>query len=283
VNTPANVSNVFPVACSLAGRRIGFLGAGQIGTSMVRRLMGAGAELRVHTRRPEAHADLRAAGARLLTDLRALGAGNEIVISCLFSDAQLQAVTPDLSAGLQPGSVLISHTTGSPTTTRALAAALSRRDVGVVEAPFSGAQAAVQAGRLTVMLAGAPEHLDRAEPVLRAYANSITRVGPIGTALVIKLLNNLMFTANVQLALDLARIAEQLDFPLSDVIAVLGESSGATRALAYLGEFGTPAALRAEVQPFLRKDMAVCATVADALGVDLGLLGEVVQRGPLDL
>jgi len=272
-----------PEVPSLAGRHVGFVGAGQIGAPMVGRLLAAGAHVRVHTRRPEARAALTAAGAEVVDEVRAVGTGSEIVISCLFSDAQLQSVASELNAGLEPGSVLISHTTGSPNTTRALDATLSATGKGLVEAPFSGTPAAVDAGQLTVLIAGAADSVDRVEPVLRAYAGTILRTGKIGTALMLKLLNNVMFTANVQLSLDLVRVAQQLGLPLADVFAVLEKSSGSTRALSYLKEFGTPEAFRSEVQPFLCKDLNVCDVVVDELGVDLGMLGEVAHGPNLNL
>jgi 3-hydroxyisobutyrate dehydrogenase-like beta-hydroxyacid dehydrogenase len=265
------------------GMRVGFVGAGRIGTPMVQRLVGAGFPVSVFARRPEVRERLSSAGAHLVADVGAVATGNDLVICCLYSDDQLLAVADDIVPQLEPGSVLVSHTTGSPNTISTLAVTARRHGADAVDAAFSGTADDVRAGALTVLLGGRAESVDRCEPVLRAYAGTVIRTGRLGSALTLKLLNNVVFAANVQVALEVARFAEQVDIPLADVLAVLHSSSGGTKALDYLAAFGDAAAYAQQVRPFMVKDVAVYEQVATSIGLDLGLLGAVVQGGSMDV
>jgi 3-hydroxyisobutyrate dehydrogenase-like beta-hydroxyacid dehydrogenase len=267
----------------LAGRRIGFVGAGRIGSPMAQRLAGAGAEVTVYARRADVRDELAAKGCRTVASLAELGTDNDLVISCLFSDGQFESVADELAGRLAPGSVFVSHTTGSPATVQAFAERLADRDVQVVDAPFSGTPEHILDGTLTVLLGGAPDAVERVEAAVRSYAATVIHTGDLGSALVLKLLNNVVFAANVQLGLEVARLTKKAGIPMSVALEVLENSSGGTRALSYLSTFASAAEYAAQTRPFLVKDVAVCEAVAETMGLDLGLLGTVVRDGPLDL
>jgi 3-hydroxyisobutyrate dehydrogenase-like beta-hydroxyacid dehydrogenase len=272
-------------ASSLAGRRIGFLGAGQIGAPMVRRLVEDGAELTVFARRPEVRAELAAFGARTVASIADLGSDHDLLISCVFSDAQFESIADEVAAVLAPGSVFASHTTGSPTTLRRFAARLAAdgRGAHVVDAPFSGTPDNIRAGTLTVLLGGADDDVRRVEPVVRSYAGTVVRTGELGSALLLKLVNNIVFAVNVQVGLEVAHLADELGVELASVYDVLAASSGGTRAVEYMARFASPQSYADEVAPFMVKDVAACEAVAGEMGVDLGLLGRVARAGRLDV
>ena len=270
-----------PDSRPLAGLRAGFVGAGRIGAPMVERLAAAGAHVTVFARREEVRRGLSAAGARTAGQLADIAPGSAVVISCLYSDDQLAEVADAIIPRLEPGAVLISHTTGSPAVVRDLAPMVRERGADIADAAFSGNADDVRAGRLTVLLGGQDNAAARAEPFVRAYAQTVIRTGGLGTALVLKLLNNLLFAANVQLSLEAARVAQELGLGLAELDAVLRCSSGGSTAMRYLAAAGDPAAYASQVRPYMVKDVDLCETVAASVGADLGLLGTVARHGPL--
>jgi hypothetical protein len=68
-----------------------------------------------------------------------------------------------------------------------------------------------------------------------------------------------------------------------ELLAALAVCSGGSNASSYVQTAGTLAAFAEAATPFLRKDVAACLTAAEAAETDLGLLGDVVTAGPLDL
>jgi 3-hydroxyisobutyrate dehydrogenase-like beta-hydroxyacid dehydrogenase len=177
---------------------IGFLGAGQLGEPMVNRLLGAGHEVLVYARRPDVRDRLAAQGATLADTVPELAAASDVLISCLFSDAQLLELGsgPDgFVANAKSDALFVSHTTGTVTTLQDLAAT-SPTALEVLDAPVSGTADHIAKGELTVLVGGPSEAVERARPVLEAYANPIVATGALGSALSIKLINNLLFAAN---------------------------------------------------------------------------------------
>ncbi|MGW5715191.1 NAD(P)-dependent oxidoreductase [Amycolatopsis sp. NPDC003865] len=250
---------------------IGFVGAGHLGEPMVERLLGAGHEVRVYARREEVRERLAAAGAEPADSARGLR-GCDIVVSCLYSDAQALEVLPEIMARHM---LVVSHTTGRPETL----AALAGHGAAIVDAAFSGTAEAVRAGRLTVYLGGEPDHVASAREVVSAYADPVIETGPRGSAMRVKLLNNLLFAAISQVTLrglETARAAGIDENVLLDVLAV---SSGGSRAAQYIAARGGAEKYAAAVTPFLRKDLAACQDT----GAGLAELLTVAHMGPLDL
>jgi 3-hydroxyisobutyrate dehydrogenase-like beta-hydroxyacid dehydrogenase len=264
---------------------LGFIGAGQMGEPMVRRLLSTGHDVQVFARRDDVRNRLRGHGATLAASVPELCSRSDILISCLFSDAQLKELSDGpqgVVANARPGTVLVSHTTGSVSTLADLAAA-SGGGLRVVDAPVSGTAEDIGNGTLTVLLGGPADAVQLVTPVLGAYADPIIATGELGTALHIKLVNNLLFAANSQLVAAATELGQRLGVDAARLLAAVQVCSGASTASSYVHRIGGLEPFAAGVAPFMRKDVAVCMAVANQAGTDLGLLGTVVSKGPLSL
>ena len=180
---------------------IGFVGAGQLGEAMVSRLLGAGHDVLVYARRPEVRESVTSQGATVADSVADLARQSDILISCLFSDAQLNeaGLGPDgFITNAKPGSIFVSHTTGTVATLTALQDSDPSPPV-ILDAPVSGTVDNIVAGTLTVLLGGPSDAVELVTPVLAAYADPIVPTGELGSALAIKLVNNLLFSCNAQL------------------------------------------------------------------------------------
>lgn len=262
--------------------RIGFVGAGRMGMPMIRRLVAAGHSVRAVGRNPAAREAVTAAGAIALGSTAEAGEQADAVVICVFTDDQVRAVC--LESGLLDtmprDSVLIVHTTGSPDTATAIAAAAGRQ---VVDAPVSGGPHNIADGTLTVFLGGAPAAIDRARPVLAAYADPVLPVGALGNGQRVKLVNNALFAAQIGLVTEAVRLAGQLGLAESEVLTALPHASSSSRALLGVAGKGSVAAFAESVGGFVRKDVAVARELADHLGSDLGLLDAAIRAavGPI--
>lgn len=269
----------------MTSTRIGFVGTGHIGEPMVERLLADGRhEVSVFARREEVRQRLHSRGA-VLVDAAADLADHDVVIACLFDDVQLIEVISPIIARMRPGSIVVSHTTGSPTRVRHLAELGAPRGVTVVEAPFSGTPAAIRRGALTVLLAGDDAAaLDRTADVVSAYASPVHQVGPLGAGLVAKLLNNALFAVCSQATLAALAVGRQLGVDESAFLGVLADCSGGSAAAHYIARSGQTATDYSERLPrYLVKDLDSVESVADELGVDVGDLLAAARRGPMDL
>ena len=264
---------------------VGFVGAGKMGEPMVLRLVAAGHRVQVYARRPEVRERLAAAGAVPVESIAAVGRDAGVVISCLFSDAQLLelAAGPDgLLANTAPGAVVVSHTTGTVSTLTKLTAEFPNGPT-LVDAPVSGGAHDIEAGRLTVLIGGPDDAVARARPVLACYADPVIATGGLGTALNLKLINNVLFAANAQLVAGAVELGKSLGVRDTSLFEALSHCSGGSRAAGYVQSAGGVGSFGKVVAPFMRKDVAACIEAAADRGVELGQLREVAQNGPLDL
>lgn len=265
---------------------VGFIGPGRMGRPMVDRLLAAGHPVTVHARRPEVCDALTAAGARVVGNAREAAAAGDVVLACLFSDAQLveAAEGPDgILAGLRPGAVLASHVTGERATVVRLAEAAAAVGADVVDAPVSGTAEDISGGKLTVLLGGEAAAVRACSAVCSAYAGSVLVTGPLGSALAVKLVNNLLFAAHAQLGLEAVALGRALGLEPSMLLHGLGACSGRSHAVTVLGGLPTPGHFEVAAGPFLRKDVAACEAELRSSGTPAGLLLDVVRAGTLDL
>jgi 3-hydroxyisobutyrate dehydrogenase-like beta-hydroxyacid dehydrogenase len=252
-----------------------------MGLPMVERLAAAGHDLVVYARRAEAAADLARRGIGHTAELAEAAAGADVLLVCVFSDEQLTEIANSLAAALPDGAVFASHVTGRASLLRSLADRY--RAVHVVDAPVSGSADDIRAGRLTVLLGGAPAARARAAEVVRAYADPVIEAGELGTALAVKLVNNFLFAANTQVLAEAVWLGEELGVAPGEMLSALNHMSGGSQVTRRAAEGADMASFAVRIGPFMKKDVAVCLEQAAERGVDPGLLIEVVRRGRLEL
>jgi 3-hydroxyisobutyrate dehydrogenase-like beta-hydroxyacid dehydrogenase len=264
---------------------IGFIGAGQLGEPMVSRLLAAGHDVLVYARRPDVRDRVLSQGAAVADSKADLARQTDILISCLFSDAQLKeaGLGPDgLIANAKPEAVFVSHTTGTLSTLEGLRDSHPSPPV-LLDAPVSGTVENIDTGTLTVLLGGPSNAVQMVTPALASYANPIVQTGELGSALAIKLVNNLLFSCNAQLLAAAIQLGQSLGVDADALLSTLQVCSSASHAAAQAHRVGGIENFNERATPFLRKDIAAALEAAGEAGVDLGLLGVVVESGPLAL
>ncbi len=175
--------------------RAGFVGVGNIGKPMARRLVAGGLQTTVFDIVPAALAELVAAGARRAASAREVAAAADVVGVCVRDDADVHAVVcgqEGLLAGAAPGLVIAIHSTVLPRTVREVAEIAAARGVAVIDACVTGGAAGAEQGRLTYMVGGDAAHVERCRPVFATCAEKIVHTGALGTGAATKLCNNLM-------------------------------------------------------------------------------------------
>lgn len=241
---------------------------------MVRRLLSAGFDVCAVGRTPEKAAALTAAGAETAGTVMEAAHGADAVVVCVFTDAQVRetCLASGLLGAMREGSVLIVHTTSHPRTLQEIARRAALIGVSVLDAPVSGGPHDIAAGRLTVFAGGHRATVERARPVLDAYADPVLRVGPVGSGQSVKLVNNALFTAQIGLVAEAARLGRGLGLDEAMLLDALGHGSSSSRALAGAASRGSADRFVTDVREFLAKDVAVVREVARSLGARLGAL-----------
>lgn len=207
--------------------------------------------------------------------------GAQLVMLCVGNDDDVRAVVygeQGVLAQMQPGSVLIDHTTASADLARELAAACAAKGIGFLDAPVSGGQAGAQNGALTIMLGGDAADFQRVEPVLRHYAKSARLLGPAGSGQLAKMVNQICIAGVVQGLAEALHFAKCADLDAKAVLEVISkgaaqswqmENRGATMVD---GQFDFGFAV-----DWMRKDLSITLNEARRNGAQLPVTALVDQ------
>jgi len=179
----------------MSKERIGFIGVGLMGHGMARNIVEKGWPLTVLGHRNRAPVeDLKARGAAEATSARDLAEKSDIVVLCVTGSPQVEAAIngPDGLASAGKPLLICDCSTSEPSSTIRLAAELAPKGITLIDAPLSRTPKDAEAGTLDVMVGGDPAAVERAWPVLDAFAQRIVKTGPVGTGHTMKLLNNFL-------------------------------------------------------------------------------------------
>lgn len=256
--------------------RVGFIGLGSQGGPMARRIVQAGHETTLWARRPASLEPFADTAAKSVGSPAELGAASELACVCVVDDADVRQVVDGergILRGMKAGGVIAIHSTVHPDTCRELASRAAEHGIALVDAPVSGGGMGAEAGTLLVMVGGADEDVARCLPVFETYANPVVHLGPVGAGEVAKLLNNLLFTANLATAASTLSLGENLGVDPVRLGEVLGHGTSNSFALGRISSAGGNVdRIAHHAGELLRKDVGLVAGLADGAGVDAGVV-----------
>jgi 3-hydroxyisobutyrate dehydrogenase-like beta-hydroxyacid dehydrogenase len=219
---------------------VGFVGLGVMGGRIARRLLRAGHTVTGYNRTRAKAEWLLAEGLRPADSPRAAVEASDITFSMVTGTAALRAVTegPDgVLAGLGPGKVYVDMSTVSPSVSRELAGKVAERGAAMLDAPVSGSVVTLEEGRLSIMVGGDREVVDRVLPVLRDIGPTVTHVGPGGRAVLMKIATNLSLAVQMVAFSEGVLLAEKAGIPRETAVEVLLQSVIASPMVRYRGPF----------------------------------------------
>ena len=208
---------------------VGFIGTGNIGAPMARRLIGAGHALVAFDRSPGALAAVVGAGAAASGSPREVASRCEVVFTSLPGPVEVASVVEGrdgLLAGASPGAVHVDLSTSSFAAVRALAEVEAAAGVTLVDAPVSGGSAGAERGTLTVMASGERAAFDRVRPLFAAFARSVFHLGESGSGTLVKLINNAIFLCAGLVAQEGFVLGAKAGLDPARLLEVLKTSSG---------------------------------------------------------
>jgi 3-hydroxyisobutyrate dehydrogenase len=260
--------------------RVGFIGLGSQGAPMARRIIEGGFPTTLWARRPATLEPFADTPATIAQSPAELATSSDLVCLCVVGEADIEQVVngkDGLLAGLKPGSVIAVHSTVHPDTCKALAKTAASKGVSVIDAPVSGGGPAAAAGRLMVMVGGEADAVERCRPVFETYADPVVHLGELGSGETTKLLNNLLFTANLGTAATALSLAKSLGVAPERLTEVVSRSSGNSFALNAIGGSGGLDRLAGLAGKLLQKDVRLVVDLAEQVAARGGAVLEAAD------
>lgn len=214
---------------------VGIIGLGDMGEGMAMNLVAKGFATVVHDLRPDPVARLVELGATAASTAFEVGQQSEVVMVAVFSGEQVEeTLLPNgddqgLIAGMAAGGIVCVNSTVSPQLIQRLADVGSDHDIVVIDVAMSGGGGvAAKAGALTFMAGGDERAFERCRPALEAMATTIHHVGPLGSGVTSKIINNLLTIQNVGTVREALRLSAALGLEEKAILEIVGSAVGAS-------------------------------------------------------
>ncbi|WP_062344038.1 NAD(P)-dependent oxidoreductase [Novosphingobium sp. CCH12-A3] len=251
--------------------KVAWIGLGQMGLPTAKTVAAGGHEVRAFDVNAPDAAD--AQGLTLVGSPREAAKDADLVCLAVYSDDQVADVLSgpegviDL---LKPGAIVAVFTTGGIESIQGIAAN-APAGIAILDTCFSRKQSEMASGKLTLLVGGDANAIERARPVFDTFARAIFHVGGSGAGRAIKLVNNILFAGHLQLASDAMNLAESLGLDRASTATALLDCSGASDVLPWFaGEHW--AAMLETTRRYMVKDVGAAINAGQSAGAEIPAL-----------
>lgn len=260
--------------------RIGFIGAGNMGRRMARRLLDAGHELIVCDKGSGVLDEFAALGTRV-TDTPGECAKSDLVIVMVANGEQFReaALRPDgLAAHAGPGDapLVAVMSTVLPRDVIDVGAGLAARGMSLIDAPVSGGLVGAERGTLSILVGGQDADVERAMPILRVLGQNIFRCGKLGAGELVKILNQAIGLTTLYLLPEVLHLSLSHDLDVARVASVLEKSSGRN-------QFSHDGELIPQHYDAFTREIGGFELISDIARKDFTLIGELAKEAGMRL
>ena len=202
------------------------MGAGRMGSVLIRRLLAAGVDVAVYNRTKARAEPLAADGAKLVDSARELAQCDVVFVMVGTSQDLLDALLG--SAGLLSGDrapgVVVDLSTVSVEASKQAREGLAARGTEFLAAPVMGNPRVAAAGRLTFALSGSPAAAEEVRPYLEMLGAGASYVGDGEIARTVKLCHNLFLGVVIQSLAEVTILAEKAGVSRQAFLACINNS-----------------------------------------------------------
>lgn len=253
--------------------KIGFIGTGVMGSSMVRHLLNAEYEVHVYNRTKAKAMPLVDEGA-IWEDTPALIAEKtDVIFTIVGYPADVEQVylgEDGVFEGLSAGKIIVDMTTSTPALAADIAEKAAKIGVDSLDAPVSGGDLGAQKGTLTVMVGGSQAAFDKVTPAFEQFAGDLNLFGEAGSGQHTKMANQIMVAGTMTGLTEMMVYAEAAGLDLERVVKTV--NGGAARNWS-LENYG-PRILKEDYSPgfFVKhfvKDLKIALDEAENMNLDL--------------
>lgn len=263
-------------------KTVAVIGIGEMGLPMACNLGRHGFDVRAYDSRDEALRVFAEAGGKVAASAGEAAAGADAVIIMVRTQAQVEDVVLGRAGVLDrmpAGALLIVMSTVAIGSMRRLGDVARARKLAFLDAPVSGGRAGAEKGTLTIIVGGAAADVARARPALEAMGSRIAHVGEVGAGTAVKIGNQILLTASLLAAREVAALVEAGGVPVETAWDVIRTCTGTTWVVenwpissAWIRDYHPGSSL-----DILVKDTGIAIDMAREEGVPAPLLGLVSQ------
>lgn len=218
--------------------KVGFIGIGIMGGPMVGNLLKAGYPVVVHNRTESKAKELLEEGAIWAASAAAAAKDSDVVITCVTDTPDVRAVLlgdNGVIEAARAGLICVDMSTISPSATKEMGQILEAKGVTLIDAPVSGGEVGAIKGKLSIMMGGEKEAVEKVRPIMEAMGQTITHCGPLGSGQMTKLANQVMVIHTIMSIAEGFAFAEKAGLDLETTLQVTSAGAAGSHSLKALG------------------------------------------------
>jgi 3-hydroxyisobutyrate dehydrogenase len=213
---------------------IGFIGLGNMGGPMARKLIAAGHAVAGFDVVASALGRAVGDGAAAAASVAEAASGRDVVITMLPAGQHVRDVYlggDGVLASAAPGTLLIDCSTIDVATARDVSEEAATQGFEMLDAPVSGGVGGAEAGTLTFMVGGAPAPFERARPLLDVMGGNVFHTGGSGNGQAAKMCNNMILAISMIGVSEAFTLADKVGLDAQTLFDVVSTASGQCWAL----------------------------------------------------
>lgn len=261
-------------------KKIGFIGVGIMGKSMIRNLRKAGFEVAVYNRTKAKAQDVVEEGAVWCDSVAECAAGRDAVISIVGYPKDVEEVyfgEHGIITHADKGTYIIDMTTTSPKLAVRIAAEGEKAGLHPLDAPVTGGDTGAKAGTLTILVGGKKEDFDACRPVFEAMGKNIDYEGPAGCGQHTKMCNQIAIAGALAGACEAMVYAKNVGLDVRTMLHSISTGAAGSAQMSHVAS----RVLDEDFNPgfFLKhfiKDMSIAQDEAQGADTDLAVLDDVL-------
>lgn len=261
--------------------KIGFIGVGIMGKSMVRNLMKSGFDVSVYTRTKSKVLDVLEEGAVWTDSIKECVANKDVVITMIGYPKDVEEVyfgEDGIMECAKQGAYLIDMTTNSPELAIQIYDRAKEKGFFALDAPVTGGDVGAKEGTLTIMVGGDEETYRTCKSVFGAMGNHIVYEGKAGNGQHTKMANQIAIAGTISAVCEAMTYGKAVGLDAETMINSIQKGAAASTQLSS----AAPKILKEDYAPgfFIKhfiKDMRIAVSEAKARGVELSVLDEVLK------
>ena len=263
-------------------RKIGFIGVGIMGRSMVRNLMKEGYEVHIYARTKAKVEDVISEGAVFHDSIADCVKDRDAVITIVGFPQDVEEVYFDsgnILDSASPGTYLIDMTTTSPMLAEKIFEEGTKRGFHVLDAPVTGGDTGAKEGTLSILVGGERQDYEACHPLFEAMGTNINYEGKAGSGQHCKLANQIMIAGTLSGVCEALTYAKEKGLDPDTFMKSVATGAAGSRQLDLYG----PKIIAGDYAPgfFMKhfiKDMKLALIEANKSGIDLGVLSQVLAN-----
>ncbi|MGN7477148.1 NAD(P)-dependent oxidoreductase [Solibacillus silvestris] len=257
----------------MESKKIGFIGTGVMGASIVKHLLNAGHNVTIYTRTKSKAAELIASGAKWANTPAEASKDQHIIFTMVGYPKDVEEVysgNEGIFSTANKDAIVVDMTTSEPTLAKKLYA--QAKDIGLhsIDAPVSGGDVGAKNGTLSLMIGGDFDIYEKMKPIFEIFGQNIVYQGEAGSGQHAKMCNQIAIASGMIGVCESIAYGLKAGLSMDDVLRSITAGAAGSWSLSNLA----PRILKDDLDPgfFIKhiiKDMKIALDEAERMNLQL--------------